>query len=184
MEIEQCKPRTILEIGTWNGKQAAKMINTAARFNPKDDIVYYGFDLFEKLEANIREQEYCNKAPCSYKEASFNISVTGVEFHLYQGNTKETLPKFRPEFPIDFVWIDGGHSIDTIRSDWKEIEKIIHKESVVLFDDYYPGNKSIGAFEVVDEIIDTDKYDVELLKPIDTDVNGLSIQIVKVSMIP
>ena len=43
--IYKKKPKSIIEIGVYNGKRAIEMIETAKIFN--DEIVYYGFDLFE-----------------------------------------------------------------------------------------------------------------------------------------
>ena len=63
----------------------------------------------------------------------------GIEAHLIQGNTTITLPAFLKNGinPPDFIFIDGGHSIETIASDWKHICEIVGPETVVVFDDYY-----------------------------------------------
>ena len=44
----------------------------------------------------------------------------------YLETALKTLKKFKPDRPIDFIFIDGGHSIDTIQSDWDNIKKFIH----------------------------------------------------------
>lgn len=182
IEIAECKPRTILEIGTWNGVHAVEMIEMAAVNHPKDDLVYYGFDLWEQLTLEEKASEYCGKKIASQEEANNRLRRTGIEFHLVQGNTKETLPKFAPEFPVDFVVIDGGHSLDTIASDWHNVERMIHRDSVILFDDYYKDDETVGAFKTIQNIIDSNRYDVRLLKPIDyiPDIKR-TIQFVKVS---
>lgn len=183
-EIEKCKPKSILEIGTWDGRHSAQMINTAAKYIPKDDIVYYGFDLWELLSETEYYAEYLHpKQPAKKKQAEKLLNKTGVEYHLYQGNTKETLPLFTPPEPIDFVWIDGGHSLTTIRSDWMNIQRIIHLESVVLFDDYLSDNKKVGCYEVIMEILDTERFDVWILPTIDKNAAGETNQIVKVQHI-
>jgi len=37
------------------------------------------------------------------------------------------------------VWLDGGHSIETIQSDWDNIKRCLVEDAVVFFDDYYTG---------------------------------------------
>ena len=54
------------------------------------------------------------------------------------------MPKFiRQKKKVDFIFIDGGHSVGTIKSDWNAIKKIISKKSLVIFDDYYEIKKNI-----------------------------------------
>ena len=48
--IYKNKPKTILEVGVYNGNRAVEMIETAKIFNK--DIMYYGFDLFEEFYKN------------------------------------------------------------------------------------------------------------------------------------
>ena len=43
--IRHYKPKSILEVGTWNGGRAIEM--ALAAFETQDSITYYGFDLFE-----------------------------------------------------------------------------------------------------------------------------------------
>ena len=58
---ERC--RKIMEIGTFNGKHALMMIETAAIFSPVDQIEYYGFDLFENLTDEDLKKEFSKKPP-------------------------------------------------------------------------------------------------------------------------
>ena len=44
---------------------------------------------------------------------------------------------------VDFIFIDGGHAIKTIDNDWKHCSKLMKKNSLVIFDDYYLGDKNI-----------------------------------------
>ena len=65
-----------------------------------------------------------------------------IQAEIYAGNSKDTLPAFlerHGEQSVDFAFIDGGHSVDTIRSDWEHVKKIIKPGGVVVFDDYYEG---------------------------------------------
>ncbi len=62
-----------------------------------------------------------------------------------------------PARSLDFVYIDGGHSYETVNSDWENVQKIMHPKTIVVFDDY----KSIeGVTRVVSEISESELYDV------------------------
>jgi len=85
---------------------------------------------------------------------------------------------------MDFIFIDGGHSTETIQSDWENLQKVISKDTVILFDDYYEkiDTKNIGCNTVIKKIQDSSKYSIELLDPVDhLRENNLFIRIVKVN---
>ena len=56
------RPKSILEIGVYNGVRAREMIEAAKVFN--SNIDYYGFDLFEIMSQNILTEEL-SKIPYS-----------------------------------------------------------------------------------------------------------------------
>lgn len=129
--VRERNPSTILEVGTWNGVRAQQMLNLCP------NATYYGFDLFEDATAE-NDREEMNVKPHYYMEA-VEDRLTGFDAHLIKGNTRETLPAFKPDKPIEFVWLDGGHSVDTIRSDWEAIKPHLADGAWVFFDDYYIG---------------------------------------------
>jgi hypothetical protein len=43
---------------------------------------------------------------------------------------KTQLPK------MDLVFIDGGHSTETVATDWENVKDLLHEKSIVFFDDY------------------------------------------------
>lgn len=153
--IDQVKPRTIIEIGVWNGKRACWMAEAALRHNAA--VHYDGFDLFELATDETNRAELNAKRPNSLAHVTarledFKGSHPGFTFALHRGNTREILtPR-----TADFVYIDGGHSVETIRHDYAMTEA----SPVVLFDDYYlPDAKGrcadldrFGANRIVDEI--------------------------------
>ena len=179
-EISLRKPKTILEIGTHMGRSAVNMIEEAQKFN--DNIVYYGFDLFELMTEDYKKYEFHGKSNCNIQEPSRRLDKTGCKYHLKVGNTRKTLLKFEPDQQIDFVFIDGGHSVDTIESDWNNIKKLMDQDTVVMFDDYYDNRDDVGCKKVVDSIIEASDYKVELLEPVDyVEKNDLYIRFVKVT---
>lgn len=173
--IEEIKPKTIMEIGTWNGNHAEQMIRLAQKFN--NPITYYGFDLFEDF--NLAKKEFCPKQPASFKQVNQKIKATGCEYRLIKGNTHNTLASFQCE-PVNFIFMDGGHSLETIHSDWKNIRKFINKDTTVLLDDYYLNIDYVGCQNLVKSLISSDKWLVEPLEPIDECNDGT--QMIKVNL--
>lgn len=135
--IDKHKPQSIVEIGVWNGANAIRMINRAKQYNP--DITYTGYDLFEDATQETDEKEFNVKGHNSVKAvAAYIQSETGIKPNLVKGNTHDSLTRTI----ADFVFIDGGHSIETISHDFEAVKF----SDVVVLDDYYTGD------------IDTSKY--------------------------
>ena len=145
------QPKTILEIGVYTGRRAKEMIDASKVFNKK--IKYYGFDLFEMMNAKILKDEM-SKIPNSKKKIYEKLGKKAV-IKLFKGYTNKTLPKLK-NTKVDFIFIDGGHAVKTIKSDWKKCQKFIKKNTVIIFDDYYMDEKKLikkfGCNTVVDNI--------------------------------
>ncbi|TVZ57033.1 methyltransferase family protein [Lutibacter sp. Hel_I_33_5] len=189
-EIAKQKSNSILEVGVFNGRNSNRMIETAKSFHKASTINYYGFDLFEMLTEDELKEEF-SKRPLSKNSIQNKLNPTGANINLYQGYSQKTLPKFvsdNPNINIDFIFIDGGHSIDTVKSDWENLTKIITKDTVIIFDDYYENTeKEIlgkGCNELIDAL-DRNKYQVELLNPINSfqhDWGVLNVRFAKVQL--
>jgi len=137
------KPKSILEIGVYTGLRSKEMLMAAGVFSKK--LNFYGFDLFEDFKENLLIKEF-SKKPLKKSTIKKTLDKYG-KINLYKGFTQKTLPKFLKENKkIDFVFIDGGHSLKTINNDWKYIKKIMHKKTVVVFDDYYDDIKFTKKF--------------------------------------
>tara|TARA_B100001057_G_scaffold489363_1_gene575469 strand:- start:8853 stop:9494 length:642 start_codon:yes stop_codon:yes gene_type:complete len=162
------KPRSILEIGVYNGVRAREMIEAAKVFN--SNIKYYGFDLFEIMNKNILNEEL-SKMPLSEQNVNdFLSKIANIE--LYKGYSQTTLKNFKQK--VDFIFIDGGHKIETIENDWRNCQKLLKKDSIVIFDDYFFNNKSLvekfGCNNVVKKI-SSEEYKTKNLFFIDKFVN-------------
>jgi predicted O-methyltransferase YrrM len=88
---------------------------------------------------------------------------------IFPGESKDTVPYFinndNPE-PMDLIYIDGGHSIETIREDWTNAQKLMDENTVVFFDDYFMGRMDKGCRFLEDEI-DKNKFDVSFPGEVD-----------------
>ena len=178
-EVALCKPKTIVEVGTWKGVNGSRMIREAQKYN--EDIEYYGFDIFEDIDPEIKKKEKHVKPNIVGDDAYEILKETGATINLYRGYTNATLPNFKPNKPIDFIYIDGGHSLETIDNDWTYLKPFVHSGTVVLFDDYYNNNTKEGSFNLISELKKNSDYKVELLDPEDVIHAKLAIRFVKVT---
>ena len=174
------KPKTILEIGVYTGRRAQEMIDAAKVFNKK--IEYYGFDLFEMMNNKILKKEM-SKIPNSKKKILQKLSkIANVK--LFKGYTNKTLPKLK-NTKVDFIFIDGGHAVNTIHSDWIKCKNFIKKNTVIVFDDYYVNDKKIikkfGCNKVIDTISEK-KFEKKLCKLTDSFTTNYSDKKLKYKM--
>ena len=117
------RPKSIVEIGVYKGFRSKEMIQAAKIFN--NDVQFFGFDLFEMINKKILIKEL-SKIPNSKKNIEENLSkISSVK--LFKGYTNKTIPKIKNK-KIDFIFIDGGHSVSTIKNDWKNCKYIIKKK--------------------------------------------------------
>ena len=155
--IRTYKPKRIVEVGTWNGGRAIEM--ALAAFENRDRVHYTGFDLFQdataetdKKEQNTKPHNHFNAVVKRLEEFSEKMKEKNktFTFSLLKGDSKETMPRAKKKLKkTDFAFIDGGHSEETILSDY---ENLMHVPVVVL-DDYYakdadgkiPGDEFLGT---------------------------------------
>ena len=69
---------------------------------------------------------------------------------IHQGYSKDFTNEFRN---IDFLFIDGDHSINGCTFDFNTYFPFVSKGGVVALHDYYPDRPELGPTYVVEEII-------------------------------
>ena len=153
--IAELEPRDefiIIEVGVWNGGRAIKMAEAA--FKIAAVVKYVGYDLFEQATPELNLRELNAKRNVSIEKVEtrlnwFKAKHPGFTFDLIKGNTNETLRG--KQLIADFVFIDGGHSVETIKNDYAAFTMC----PLVVFDDYYLGLDEetldrVGANRLVD----------------------------------
>lgn len=143
--IDELKPQSILEIGTWTAVHACELIRRAQQH--RDQVLYVGFDLFKTAPA----YELSKPAPLHRPEILARLKETGARIVLIEGDTRESLARASLS-PVDLIYIDGGHSLQTVRNDWKQTQRFAHRETVWVLDDYYPDRLDCGCRSVVDSL--------------------------------
>ena len=162
----------LMEIGTWTGQRALSMIRTAHERNPESPD-YIGFDLFELANHDkLVAEGTASKPPPSANSVFKKLDATGAGLSIIRGDTKTTLGQNHNRSTYDFIFIDGGHSWETIENDWKEAQNYAHDGTVFLLDDYYYNDpdevKGIGCQKLVQSLMDKGNWIITMLSPVET----------------
>jgi hypothetical protein len=166
-QIEIYKPKTFLEVGVFQGVTSRNVCEKLYQIN-KDNFLFYGIDIFEDTNINVDNKEMTvkhNKISNPLKHFIFNIvlkknlfsinSIYGFlkkfknNVHLSKGFSDLELPKIEMS-KIDMIFLDGGHSYQTVKNDLSIILKGIKKNKIIICDDYNQVN--YGVKKAVDEI--------------------------------
>jgi hypothetical protein len=172
--VKHYKRKNILEIGTWNGDTACAMIQSA--FEANDTVHYTGIDLFEDATDETDKEEFNVKKHYTKKSVELKLTDLAKEyakinktltFYLMKGDSKSKLsilndPSIYNMYNVkpDFVFIDGGHSTETVRSDYELCKNI----PVIVLDDYYTEDEQgkmptefLGVNDIYKELGGTDR---------------------------
>ena len=171
--IETKKPEVLVEIGTWNGQNAIRMLKEGAK-------KYIGFDLWEDGSEEIDDLE--NNAKKRVTQAEVQETLKAYDVELIKGNTRETLKGYvagKKPF-VDMVVIDGGHSKGTIKNDLLLVMKIVKSSGVIFLDDYYFNcpTPNVGAQTVMEGL----NIPYTVLPKSDKARDGSIVKIVRIDM--
>lgn len=168
--VRERQPKTVLEVGTWNGDRAVEMAMVAP------GLAYFGVDLFEFANAESDEREKNVKPHYSAREVMAKLdSVDEIgKAHLYVGDSNIVLAemaKSHADGTMDLIFIDGGHSVETIRSDLKHAIRLVSSDGIIVLDDWYEGGIDTERFGCNLPLEETCKGKYEVL-PIADPVKG------------
>ena len=166
-EIEKYKPLNVLEVGVFQGV-TSRNICEKLKIIHGDNFSFTGIDLFEDTSKDLDKKEMTskhNKLSNPLKHLLFNIILKkdlnsldavnsllkkfGASIKLLKGLSEIQLTKFDLE-KIDFVFLDGGHSYETVRKDLDLIITKLKKGKIIICDDY--DQVHYGVKKAVDEL--------------------------------
>ena len=147
--IRRRRCKRIMEIGVADGENARKMVTIASEIFPKGEVEYFGFDTFGW------------KDDSKMKQVRKKLESIGCQIKLFKGDSVKTLPEVLKHLPMmDLIFIDGGHSYTTVKSDWNNSKSLMHHETAVFFH-----NCDLSGPKRVVDNISREEYHVEIFDP-------------------
>lgn len=147
--FDKYQPKRICEIGTHSGKTANQFVRYICRTVP--NLHYKGYDAFDTVAGNT---EFAKKERNGKKHGVKAQAIKYLEhqkaqfpnftYNLIEGFTQNTLQ----EEEFDFVYIDGGHSYETVKHDYNKVKG----STVIVFDDYNLPEVKIFLDELFEEL--------------------------------
>ena len=165
--VKLYRPKHILEIGVLEGATSRNFCELLKKING-DDFNFTGIDLFSldvdknnKKEFTPVSNRFSNPLKFLYFKYILKLNPNSIEavkyllnkftntIKLYRGYSDKILLKLEIK-NIDFVFLDGGHSYDTVKKDLSILITKLKKNSIIICDDY--NIQHYGVRKAVDEI--------------------------------
>ena len=178
--VEEYKPKNVLEIGVFCGV-TSRNICELLKTNFGSDFRYYGLDLFGSIKTSsvdeiepkfLENQKFSNPLKTIYynfiKKENLNSKISVQNFlkkfsqniELIEGDTRVTLEKV-PLSEIDFVFLDGGHSYDTVLSDLQKLYDNMKNNSKIVCDDFAGITKIESVEKAIKDFANNNKIKLE-----------------------
>ena len=175
-EIALKKPKNFLEIGVFHGVTARNVCELLRSIH-KSDFKYIGLDLFEKNIENENEiipntkfnnllkkiyfKYILKKDPYSIEAVSHLLKKFKENIYLLKGNSNKLLKKIDMS-KIDYVFIDGGHTYETVKNDLYYSKTVLKNNGTILCDDYNL-IQAPGVKKAIDEFINDNNFKSEII---------------------
>ena len=176
-EIKRHKPKFFLEVGVFHGVTARNVCEILYQIH-RNDFKYIGLDLFEENDENKSEVIPNTKFNNPLKKIYFKYikkydpySLRAVQdllknfknnVHLIKGNSKKILKEIDMS-KIDYVFLDGGHDYDTVKSDLDNCIDVLKKDNGIIMCDDYNLPKASGVKIAIDEFTKKNHFQCEIL---------------------
>ena len=180
--IKEKKPKTFLEIGVFTGVTARNVCELLSLIN-HNNFLYYGIDLFEDYQEAISKefipkflsenQNFSNPLKSfvynfllkeklnSLNSVSKFLKKFQNNIKLMKGNSLEILPTIDLKI-FDMIFVDGGHSYETVKSELDYILNNIKNSCLVVCDDYTL-LETPGVKKAIDEAIIQYSYTLKVV---------------------
>lgn len=176
-KIKDFAPKVFLEVGVFQGVTSRNVCELLNKIHQKK-FKYIGIDLFIPSNENEVNSDFTpihKRISNPFKNFYFNyilkIDLTSYEgvskflnkfknnIELLKGSSNSALKKINLK-EVDFVFLDGGHSYETVKNDLNILLNSLNKSKIIICDDY--DQKFYGVKKAVDEI-DKNKFKVSKL---------------------
>ena len=177
-------PKNVLEIGVFCGVTARNTCDLLEKINGKD-FSYIGVDLFgsdqsekkDEIEPTfLKDQKFSNPLKNIYYNYILKENLNSIEsvskllkkysnnVRLIAGDTNKVLKEINLQ-NIDFTFLDGGHSYQTVINDLTVLyESMKGKNKVVLCDDYGEASFIKEVKNAIDDFSNKNNVKINLIE--------------------
>ena len=175
-EVLLSKPKKFLEIGIFQGVTARNICELLYKIHD-NNFKYIGVDKFDLDEKTNNEiipsnnfknplkqfyyQYIVRENPYSLKSVKKLLKKFDKNIDIFKGDSKVVLPKIDLS-EINYVFLDGGHSYDTVINDLINCKVVVENNGVILCDDY-DLSYAPGVKKAIDEFVAKEQYDIKIL---------------------
>ena len=175
-EILLSSPKKILEIGVFQGVTARNICELLYKIH-NNNFKYIGVDKFDLDDKTNNEiipsnnfknplkqfyyQYIIKENPYSLKSVKNLLKKFDKNIDIFKGDSKDVLPKIDLS-EINYVFLDGGHSYNTVINDLINCKVVVENNGVILCDDY-DLSYAPGVKKAIDEFITKEQYDIKVL---------------------
>ena len=165
-QIYKNRPKNFLEVGVFQGVTARNVCEVLKEIY-QNEFKYIGIDFFsssnlpfDNKEGTLKHSKISNPFKNFYfnflrkenlnskKAVSRLLKKFNNNISLYEGYSDKILNSIDISY-IDMVFLDGGHSYETVKKDLKILITKLKKNKIIICDDY--NQKSYGVKRAVDE---------------------------------
>ena len=181
--VAEHKPKHFFEIGVFCGVTARNVCELLKKIHG-EEFSYTGVDLFGENQSNSANE----KEPSYIKKQKFSNPLKNIYYNYLKRenlNSKESVSHFLKKFKknvklvkgdsndilekidvknVDFAFIDGGHSFETVWNDLNQISKKIKKGGVILCDDYQGATYITGVKKALDKLVEEKKLKLDVIR--------------------
>ena len=175
-QIYKNRPKNFLEVGVFQGVTARNVCEVLKEIY-QNEFKYIGIDLFsssnllfDNKEKTLKHSKISNPFKNFYfnflrkenlnskKAVSRLLKKFNNNISLYEGYSDKILNSIDISY-IDMVFLDGGHSYETVKKDLKILITKLKKNKIIICDDY--NLKNYGVKRAVDEF--KSEYKIEMV---------------------
>ena len=165
-EIQKSNPKSFLEIGIFHGV-TARNVCELMKINHGPDFSYIGIDIFDEGDEYKDEVapvktfnnplknfyfKYIRKQnPYSIEAVQDLLKKFEKNIHLIKGNSNDILKNIDMN-KIDYIFLDGGHTYQTVMNDLEACTDALNNGATILCDDYNLGHAP-GVKKSIDDFV-------------------------------
>ncbi|MBJ7450047.1 MAG: class I SAM-dependent methyltransferase [Parachlamydiales bacterium] len=152
--VKASKAKHILEIGTFEGNTTLQLA-----LNSTNEAVVHTLDLPPGTIDTVKptlltDFKYITDQNKLDRKYSSHSCANKVVQHLGDSTTYD-FKNFIKDNLLDFIFIDGGHSYECVRSDTEKALKVLSKNGIILWHDFTPNFQ--GVYKYLNELANTAK---------------------------